>query len=42
MFNRSIRFLKEACYYLFWSWVVFLHLVLAFVIIGCIYSFGII
>ena len=31
MFGRTISFLKTACYYIFWGWVVLLHLFFLFV-----------
>lgn len=39
MFGRTISFLKTACYYIFWGWVVLLHLVFFMIVMGFLGAF---
>ena len=42
MLNRLTKVFKEVCFILFLCWIAFLHVVFAFAVIGCMYSFGLI
>ena len=40
MFNRLTKVLKEVCFYLFWGYVVLLHLIFFMVVVGLLGFFG--
>ena len=40
MLNRLTNVLKEVCFYLFWGYVVLLHLIFFMVVVGILGFFG--